>query len=672
MSEEDERLIPETEEPPPEESEVPPEEAGDPPAAEEEPQEAAPEEEPPEPPPAADEGADPTAPEGEVEAEAEVEANPAEEEAERSGPGPVDQTDVAMEETQAAEDEKEALPSPSAVDHTQRALPDDEEQMETQLAVRSPEVTVVESVATTHKEGQAETTGTMEDTTLAGTTLAATELQREGKAVLPEAAPGEPTIEIKFVVAPEGFIHLQRVPISIRIEYLYDKLCDNFRCNRRHLRILYRGTVLMDEDVLSECINVVIDGQLLLNVELDTLPRHLQQLQKYELLESVLGVQVNYGDAAPTKTIAVAVVKEYQHKQYMGGYRNKKSGVQYHHAAAQTDARKREPKPKPPSYSRDTQTSGISRSMQTKREASTQMARPGLEIDASEDRWYVSKPYFSAKELHGLRVSKCIVLQAIVRGWFARRLARSLREQDRLRQDQLHQEELQRQRVHEAKTQREIERRTHPRTPADFAILYNELEAWRLQEAQKIKDSNLDEAEKHLARQELLKKETRLLQTIDKLQIKANAENKKEKIASELSAMAAQKRWKHSNPELGTTVVETPFTVRAKELQDLYNGLHFKSLSVDERLDILLHVKWTVKEFECALTREIVELIDREADLLNRGRKEKSLEGLRQRLSNLFLQFCETPEFNPEAINHQRVPLEFTTRPLVKIDALKR
>ena len=64
--------------------------------------------------------------------------------------------------------------------------------------------------------------------------------------------------------------------------------------------------------------------------------------------------------------------------------------------------------------------------------------------------------------------------------------------------------------------------------------------------------------------------------------------------------------------------VHTPFTTRAKELQQLYNGLNLPALSVDERLDVLLHVKWTVKEFDCALTREIVELIDREADLLNR------------------------------------------------------
>jgi hypothetical protein len=32
----------------------------------------------------------------------------------------------------------------------------------------------------------------------------------------------------------------------------------------------------------------------------------------------------------------------------------------------------------------------------------------------------------------------------------------------------------------------------------------------------------------------------------------------------------------------------------------------------------LLQIKWTVKEHDCSLTRELVALIDREADLLNR------------------------------------------------------
>merc|ERR1711871_306554 len=76
------------------------------------------------------------------------------------------------------------------------------------------------------------------------------------------------------------------------------------------------------------------------------------------------------------------------------------------------------------------------------------------------------------------------------------------------------------------------------------------------------------------------------------------------------------------------------------------------------RLDVLLHVKWTVKEFDCNLTRELVDLIDREADMLNRGRPEKSFVGLRRRMANLFLQFIETPEFNPEAMRFQKVPRE--------------
>jgi hypothetical protein len=131
------------------------------------------------------------------------------------------------------------------------------------------------------------------------------------------------------------------------------------------------------------------------------------------------------------------------------------------------------------------------------------------------------------------------------------------------------------------------------------------------------------------------------------LKITAGTINKSDKIGEFLRAMSDPKLWKRNDGRY--TEVHTPFTTRAKELMDLYNGLRLPFLSTDERLDVLLHTKWTVKEFDCNLTREIVDLIDREADMLNRGRSESSLEGLRKRLSNLFLQFIETPEFNPEA-----------------------
>jgi hypothetical protein len=70
----------------------------------------------------------------------------------------------------------------------------------------------------------------------------------------------------------------------------------------------------------------------------------------------------------------------------------------------------------------------------------------------------------------------------------------------------------------------------------------------------------------------------------------------------------------------------------------LYAGLRLRQLSGEQRLDIVQHIKWTVREFDCPLTRELLELLEREEDLLQRGRPTNSLEGLRRRIANLFLQ----------------------------------
>jgi len=153
----------------------------------------------------------------------------------------------------------------------------------------------------------------------------------------------------------------------------------------------------------------------------------------------------------------------------------------------------------------------------------------------------------------------------------------------------------------------------------------------------------------------------------------AAKENKEAAIRSTLHGLSKPKTWELKN---GKTVdVHTPHTTRARELAQLYHGINMPLMSMEERLDVLLHVKWTVKEFDCNLTREIVDLVrvwvrtasaslrersdsrhpqvDREADLLNRGRSVKILEGLRKRISGLFLTFIETPEFFPVAARLQ-------------------
>lgn len=113
-----------------------------------------------------------------------------------------------------------------------------------------------------------------------------------------------------------------------------------------------------------------------------------------------------------------------------------------------------------------------------------------------------NKNYFSSKMWAKEREDTTLYIQCRVRAWFARKRAYNLR---KLRDDKdaelrRRQEEL---RIAEEKKRKvEIERRMHPKKGKDFDILFNELEAWRLNETKKIRNSNeLNHEEKKLALQ---------------------------------------------------------------------------------------------------------------------------------------------------------------------------
>eukprot|EP01060_Flectonema_neradi_P023734 TRINITY_DN3204_c0_g1_i2.p1 TRINITY_DN3204_c0_g1~~TRINITY_DN3204_c0_g1_i2.p1 ORF type:complete len:696 (+),score=142.97 TRINITY_DN3204_c0_g1_i2:36-2123(+) len=483
--------------------------------------------------------------------------------------------------------------------------------------------------------------------------------------VIPQAWQSQESnlVLVKFLVLPDGFSHVKQYPADIPAVYMYSQLEKDLCVDKNTIHISWEGRPFQETDILNEVATIPDSGLLILHLQFDDLPKHLQILSVGEMTSGTRNVNIEYGEGIPSKNYIVTLVIAFDKKPFIGGFRHKKTEVHYHHAVAQTDPVCREERTRYDKVSRDTQTRGVTRTIQTVRECGTQMAHSGHIVSTEDDKIFYSRPYFTSQQLHDLRIAKSVVIQSHVRGWFARKYAKQLRKEREEIQQKIAAEESKRALEHNRKRQREIKRRTHPRSARDFTTLYNELEAWRLQETQNIKESDMTKEEAHLALQELLKKETKLLQTIHKLQNATNKQNKERKIKTLLEEMTAYKSWGKSG-----TVVETPFTVRARELMDLYCGLQLTGLSIDERLDILLHIKWTVKEFSCPLTREVVELVDREADILNRGRPSKTLEGQRQRLNNLFLQFIETPEFNPEAIHHQPVPLEFSSRPLVKLD----
>ncbi len=88
-----------------------------------------------------------------------------------------------------------------------------------------------------------------------------------------------------------------------------------------------------------------------------------------------------------------------------------------------------------------------------------------------------------------------------------------------------------------------MQRRRNPKAPEDFKLLYMELEAWCESEKDRIhSQSHLShlQQQQQQALNELLHKEIELLQTIDKLKIKADKVNKKEKIQQRLKEVGRE------------------------------------------------------------------------------------------------------------------------------------
>jgi len=341
-------------------------------------------------------------------------------------------------------------------------------------------------------------------------------------------------------------------------------------------------------------------------------------------------------------------------KKYLGGFRNKKTGQIYHHSTTQTPTENRRAvKDVSRLRTRETQTyQERTLSVQPYRESGTQMERVDLLLDDARDVVMHARDYFTSEQLHNLKIDKAIFLQRCWRGCMARCRANRIRRSNiEFQLKQVHEREKAL-REQKEKQEADMNRRLHPQSNQDFSILYSELDAWRKSEMTKIKSTTAAGDERNAAMAALLAEETKALQNIQKLKLVANRQVHTSKTEQMLHLMAKPHKWQLSGGDVA--LVQTPATRRAKELLDLYDALN-KPISlavagaVDARLDVLLHVKWTVLEFNTPLTKDIADLADREGDLLSRGRPLKSMERLRTRLTNLFLEFLETPKYNPRA-----------------------
>eukprot|EP01135_Chromosphaera_perkinsii_P002035 Nk52_evm82s215 gene=Nk52_evmTU82s215 len=384
-----------------------------------------------------------------------------------------------------------------------------------------------------------------------------------------------------------------------------------------------------------------------------------EAFSKPKSLPSSLEVKIYAGDRGDEstyeKTVTVQIVIETAEKQFLGGYKDKRNGKELHNASTNTMYKRSSHYSDVQKFCRDAQTVfEASVHQQTKCDNSTQMTSSSVYVSTSDDYEMEPGPYFTSQDWLCQRTAMAIKIQSFVRGCFGRRRARYFRQRkDDIDKMAREWKEMRRLRAEDMEVKAH-NRRIAPRTKEDFEVLYAELEEWRARELEEISNPHLDEDEKKAKLMNILAQETKCISALDRLKVEANEDNRQRAIIKLMEAMSASKKWPAYN---GTICeVETPVTLRAKELMCLYQSLVSNHNIIDERLDVLLQVKYTVKEFKCDLTTEIVSLIDREADMLLRGLCKNKLGGLRRRVANLFWRFIETPEFNPASTVHQPVP----------------
>ncbi|XP_066579864.1 IQ motif and ubiquitin-like domain-containing protein [Amia ocellicauda] len=465
---------------------------------------------------------------------------------------------------------------------------------------------------------------------------------------------GKITATVKIILLPEGHVWTMAFAISTSAGGLREHFASELKIPASVIHISFEGKAVEDPETL---INLGVQPHGTIQLEMssndpENFPiKPIKPQQEYNMPD-VIAVRVQTG-ADAFQDVVVEIERSTHRKPFLGGYQHKTTGQEFHHAAVQT-LPKRRPDSGVEKFCRDTQTVvQKSQSQQVTNTTSTQMTKIGCYVSDVTDRLIEPKGYVTADEHHAQRLKAVIVIQTYTRRWQAKRLTEGLRRDRDRHLEWLEQEEIRKRKEKEDRLRGEYERRMNPKTKEDFDLLYHALEKWRREEEERI-NAMLSGPERKAALCALLEQETQLIASIGRHRVAAGEENSKKSVQAFLEKCAEPKKWKAFDGKI--TEMDTQYTIRARELRDLYASINMKHLARDERLDVLLTLKHTVKEHDCKLTRDIVELIDREADLLTRGVKDTNLEGLRKRISTLFLQFIKTPTFNPEVTRLLKVP----------------
>ena len=303
---------------------------------------------------------------------------------------------------------------------------------------------------------------------------AAQEPESSVPVVVAEAPPHEeenvPTIRATFTIKPENFKHRVQISIDSIGAEVKALLSKDLRISIGAIVVFYEGKIIPDDQPLS-----VLGLEANSDVDFDLVLDYSSHIAKEKAaivagkLPETIDVEVVQGPGKPIKLVHVHIdVSKRTKKAYIGGYRDKRDGLIYHHASTNTERSRRMDDPDK-RLTRETQTFITStHTVQSSREASTQMARKDLLLDSKKDKVMVPGKYVTSDEFAKTVLEKTVMIQRNLRMYIARKKVWELRTKKEEHEKFIEEQRLLKIDKEEADRRYNIERRMRPKKKSDF------------------------------------------------------------------------------------------------------------------------------------------------------------------------------------------------------------
>ncbi|RZF48847.1 hypothetical protein LSTR_LSTR003227 [Laodelphax striatellus] len=455
-----------------------------------------------------------------------------------------------------------------------------------------------------------------------------------------------PILDIKVVIEGQEILTTS-FGMNSPINHVKIRLAPIFHLKPNEIDLFYNKLISEDTDKLSD-FGVTPPDTLILQVkpkdpDLNILNNdYLHYAPLIDIISARIPLSGDYFENKLMQIESDCFVKE-----WLGGFKNNRTFKEYHHVQTQTLPRKYNLPPGvvlPESFTRQTQTPVfplVDEGIVTPKSRGTQVWRTDYYVPNCSDKIIIADPdrfkSYASNEHDMLHLPLTVFAQALV---VFKRYMKILRNKACKRAIEcLSLPHLQKgQQKIKDDIVKEVQRKMRinmffPTTRFDFSMVYLLISKWRHKETKLIDKLKTNESRK-AAYCALFKKEVDMIWMVEEQRLAVKKEALKRNNQEFIEKAARLKSTKNF------ISIDSLETQQAREYMELYSTLTRRDVTTEQRLDILHHFRNLILSISTEDGADkLVQLVDRECDLLQIGLNHTQIEVLRLRIEQQTLEF---------------------------------